>query len=202
MRCSLYPRRLGPIMRWRPCLSAALLLAFVVVSLLSGCGAPVSQGKSEPEWLRPCPKPEIDTSSWVVIDRGKFSFLVPPEFSEVKVQGIDSWVGEFLAADSSAKLTFDWGWYSDPLTRPELVSQSHFESCKEIIGERRARLITLQFGGAGPYGSSVDMRYCAGAAWRDITPGVHLTLVGVARDQRRQEECLAVLRTVRFGNLR
>lgn len=144
----------------------------------------------------------LSASPWAHNAMATMSVCSSPASIEVKVQGIDSWVGEFLAADSNAKLTFDWGWYSDPLTRPELVSQSHFESCKEIIGERRARLITLQFGGAGPYGSSVDMRYCAGAAWRDITPGVHLTLVGVARDQRRQEECLAVLRTVRFGNLR
>jgi hypothetical protein len=138
--------------------------------------------------------PKLDVKSWSPVEQKRFTFSIPPEFREVKAQGIDSWVREFQSADSGVSLSFDWGGYSDPLTKPTYG----VTSCLERIGERRARLVAFSL--PNPYYGEGEggAKYGAGAAWRDIKPGVHLTMFGWARDRRGLDQLLRIFRTVRF----
>jgi hypothetical protein len=142
----------------------------------------------EQESLPPCPPPRIDVTSWVRIDCRTFSLKLPKEFRKVKVRGIDSYVGSFATVDSSATLLFDWGGFSDPLTRIE--GFAYYASCTDSIGGKTARLISATRRGQGDR--------VAAAAWREVVPGVHLTIWCTARDRRGAERLLAALRTVEF----
>jgi hypothetical protein len=153
-------------------------------------------------FIVPCPATDLDTASWTAVKQDRFTFRLPPEFHEVKLDGaVDSWVRQFASIDSTVFVTFDWGWYSDPLTGAEIEHYSESQTCEERIGGRSARIVTLWPLGAGTYGDSDDdRRYGAGAAWRDIKPGVHLTFFGWAADARGLEQLLGIFRTVRFSS--
>ena len=181
----------SPAKQIRPHLPLVLLLLLMPAILDAQGRSP--DGRDESRAIAPCPMPKLDVKSWLPVEQKRFTFSIPPDFREVKVQGIDSWVREFQSADSSVSLSFDWGRYSDPLTR----NDDGVTSCVERIGGREARVITIW--PLGAYGDSLeDARYGAGAAWRDITPGVHLTIFGWARDRRGLDQLLRIFRTVRF----
>lgn len=148
--------------------------------------------RGESGTIAPCPAPKLDVKSWLPVQQKRFTFSLPPDFREVKVRGIDSWVREFQSADSSVSLNFDWGLYSDPLTGP----RDGLTSCEEEIGGRKARVVTTWR--LGYSRGERDTLYGAGAAWRDITPGVHLTMFGSAGNQKGLEQLLGIFRTVRF----
>ena len=187
------PRTLLPI-----CLAVFVSVSGAVASAQK---LPEAAGQGSSQVVTPCPAPELDVASWIWIEQDRFTFRLPPGFHEVKLDGaVDSWVRQFESADSTVFVSFDWGWYSDPLQGPAVESYPHLGACEERIGGRRARIITLWPLGAGSYGSSErDTRYGAGAAWRDITPGVHLTLFGWADDPQGLAQLLRTFRTVRFG---
>lgn len=50
---------------------------------------------------------------WQFVDANSFTLSLPPGWEFNELQGIDSYVGEFVGDD--AKLGFDYGWYSNPL---------------------------------------------------------------------------------------
>jgi hypothetical protein len=165
-----------------------IIMAFGALSL--SCG--VSARSSAEVLIPPCPAPRSNVKSWSRIDAGKFHFLLPSDFREVKVQPIDSYVRCFQTRDSSIIVSFDWGSFSDPLTDNYASRQT--ESCSEQIGGRMARVVT-----SAP-GDRPRMRYIAAAAWRDVTPGTHLTMFGSTTNRRGVRKLLAILRTVRFGD--
>jgi hypothetical protein len=193
------PRKRLPMKRVRShgATIPVVLVSFTFIISIPPCVVPESlqaqdrSGTGNKGWIPPCPRPHVDTSAWKLVNRDKFTFRLPKDFEEIKVQGIDSWVGQFQTSDSSIVVSFDCGSYSDPLTRSELDVSSNFARCEERIGERRARLISFwRFG---------DTRFGAGAAWREIAPKTHLTFFGWARDRRELERLLTIFRTVRFG---
>lgn len=59
------------------------------------------------------------------------------------------------------------------------------------------RIVTMPFSDpdSDPRGAII---LGAGVAWRDITPGVHLTMFGWAREPRGLDQLLGIFRTVRF----
>jgi hypothetical protein len=159
-------------------------------------------GADSSRLIVPCPATNLDTASWTAVKQDRFTFQLPPEFHEIKFDGaVDSWVRQFGSMDSTVFVTFDWGWYSDPLTGADIEHYSNSQACEERIGGRSARIITLWPLGAGTYGESDDdRRYGAGVAWRDIKPGVHLTFFGWATDARGLKQLLGIFRTVRFSS--
>jgi hypothetical protein len=171
-----------------------LVLLLILISGVLGSRGRSPDGRDEGRTMAPCPAPKLDVKSWLSVDQKRFTFSLPPDFREVKVLGIDSWVREFQSADSSVSLSFDWGGYSDPLTKPTYG----VTTCVERIGERQARLVAFslpnQYYGDGEGGA----KYGAGAAWRDVKPGVHLTMIGWARERRGLDQLLRISRTVRF----
>ena len=58
--------------------------------------------------------------NWQRIEAGKaFTFHAPPDLKPVEVQGIDSFVGQYESP--TLTLSFDYGWYSDPMDSEEYV---------------------------------------------------------------------------------
>lgn len=171
----------------------SLVLILLIPGVL-GCPSRSSAGRDERRTVAPCPMPKLDVRSWLPVEQKRFTFSIPPDFREVKIQGIDSWVREFQSADSAVSLKFDWGSYSNPLTTPTYG----VTACVERIGGRQARLVAFML--PNPYFGDGEggAKYGAGAAWRDVKPGVHLTMFGWARDRRVLGQLLRIFRTVRF----
>ncbi len=146
-------------------------------------------------WVPPCPAPRINISSWVRVDCQGFSFLLPRDFRKVEVQGKDSYVGSYEAPDSTGRISFGFGAFSDPLDRFDGFSR--YGSCFEVIGGKEARVISaVRMDGDFPQ----VFRYYLGAAWRDVTPSLGLTFWGETKNLKQVERLLTVLRTVRFDS--
>ena len=170
-----------------------LALLLLMPGVLGCQGRPAGR-IAEGHTVAPCPMPRLDVKSWTLVDQRRFTFRVPPSFREVKGQSIDSWGREFQSTDSTVSLNFGWGQYSDPLTK------AHYgvTSCEEKIGGRKARLIALSLPNPSYGVGDPEAKYCSGVAWRDIKPGVHLTMFGWARDRNGLDQLLRIFRTVRF----
>ncbi len=149
-------------------------------------------------WISFCPSPSVDMSSWKLVDKRRITLRLPKEFVEVQLRGIDSWVGEFRMPDSSVVLSFDWGIHSSPITRTDPDGQAPFDSCEEVIGGKRARLVWAPIINPGPDGARILLGYRARAIWRNVAPGSDLTLLGSARDWHGLEVLLASIRTFQF----
>ena len=172
-------------------LRLALLL---LIPLSLGCQGRPAGGNTGRHTVAPCPMPRVDVKSWLSVEQRRFTFRIPPNFSEVKGQNIDSWGRMFQSTDSTVSLIFDWGQYSDPLTK----ARYGVTSCAERIGGQKARLIALSLPNPSYGVGDAEAKYCAGVAWRDIKPGVHLTMFGWARDRNGLDQLLRIFRTVRF----
>ena len=97
-------------------------LLLLAAALVLGCDASVSPP-------RPAP-PE-----WQTVSAGKaFTFRAPTDLKPVPVQGKDSFVGNY--ASPTLEVTFDYGWYSDPMDREGYASRA-----VQVDG-KSARLVT------------------------------------------------------------
>ncbi|HEC64842.1 MAG TPA: hypothetical protein ENI23_06095 [bacterium] len=54
-----------------------------------------------------------DKTNWEKIITEKFTLYAPPDWKYLQKQGIDSYVGEIK--NSTSSISFDYGWYSNPL---------------------------------------------------------------------------------------
>ncbi|HEX8393383.1 MAG TPA: hypothetical protein VF665_13650 [Longimicrobium sp.] len=136
--------------------------------------------------LPPCgPLPEPDPG-WELRDEGPFSFRLPREYRKQEVHGIDSFVGEYAA--SGRNFLFDYGMYSSSLTEWDAARQFH--ACRDSITGHQVKIVTAH---------EADGRYVAGVVWRELEPGLHLTIHARARTAAQQQEALAAMRTVRFN---
>lgn len=171
------------------------IVQFTIVQFTMVAGP--ERAAADSERVAPCPSPGLDTKLWARIEQKHFTFSIPPDFIEEKVQGIDSWIRSFRAADSSVVFDFDWGGYSDPLARAYEDFQN-FEACGEEIGGRKARIVTICSYGPRPSPNEASFRYAAGVAWREIEPRLHLTIFGWARERKGLDQLLQVYRTVEF----
>ncbi|TSC85764.1 MAG: hypothetical protein G01um101416_783 [Microgenomates group bacterium Gr01-1014_16] len=77
------------------------------------------------------------TSGWQSINTGPFTVSLPPSWKFNKLQGTDSFVGEFVG--NGIKLSFDYGWYSDPLNRYQ--NDPNYFISEEIISNYLAKII-------------------------------------------------------------
>jgi hypothetical protein len=76
------------------------------------------------------------TVIWQKLDAGQFSIFAPPGWEFHKLQGIDSYVGEFVG--DGVRLSFDFGEYSNPLD--EAKSPTYLIS-DEYVGGFKARIV-------------------------------------------------------------
>lgn len=169
------------------------LLTLTTLVSIAGCRSTFAPNAAHVP--APCPAAPLNVSAWTTTDRDDFTFRVPPDFKPVSVQGIDSWVEEFATADSTQVITFDYGGFSDDLHRdPGMYSE--YRSCTEVIGAREALVVVVRL--HNEYSRSQDGTYAAGATWRDVRSGNHLTLWAWTANPANLERLLAMLRTVRF----
>jgi hypothetical protein len=135
---------------------------------------------------------------WQLIDRGVFSFELPPRFRRPSGTGggIDSWVESYSSPDGRQTVSFDYGQWSNELG-PDSDDYSDFAACKDSIGGELATVVTLRI--HDPKHKDRDGLYIAAAAWRSpVSPGAHLTIWTETRDPTSLNVLLTVLRTVKF----
>ncbi len=81
---------------------------------------------------------------WQRLDAGQFSISAPPGWEFHKLQGIDSYVGEFVG--DGVRLGFDFGAYSNPLD--DAKSPTYLIS-DEYVGGFKARIVYPKKSGHG-----------------------------------------------------
>lgn len=171
----------------RSCLTVSVILA------TAGCRTASSDPFAAPA---PCQSPDVTTSAWELVDAGTFTFRIPPGYSRVPIQGIDSFVRVYRDASGDAEVSFDLGWYANDLSfDPE--HHSAYAECTELIGSRHARIVSAVLRGS----SSEPARLLAAASWRNVSDAptpMHLTMWNTARDSSDLRLLRAVLRTVEF----
>jgi hypothetical protein len=171
------------------------LLAAIGISILPSCR---NSHHASILPAAPCASPMVGRGEWQLIDRGVFSFELPPRFRRPAGPGggIDSWVESYPSPDGRQTVSFDYGQWSDPLV-PKRDEFSDFTSCEDSIGRRQATVVTLRI--HDPEHKDRDGLYIAAAAWRSpVMPGAHLTLWTESRDPALLNVLLTVLRTVKF----
>ena len=85
----------------------------------------------------PTPSPSPTPTSWQFIDANSFTLSLPPSWKFNKLQGIDSYVGEFVG--DGIELTFDFGLYSGPRRNDD---DPDYLISYETIDGQRAQIIT------------------------------------------------------------
>ncbi|HEU4882984.1 MAG TPA: hypothetical protein VFT45_12075 [Longimicrobium sp.] len=165
-----------------------------VLGLFSVASVACSQGLRDTHAVDPCTGPGADATGWKVADAGRFRFSVPGEYQHQTVQGVDSYVG-WWSAPGGRNVRFDWGMYSSSLDEPATVLRDRVE-CTTEIGGHRVKLV----GGFDAEGrwEADGRKYVVAAAWRDVHPGVHLTLSATAADAADVPVLLSIIRSVRF----
>ena len=136
-----------------------------------------------------------ETENWQTIDaKGRFSFRLPQEFIEKDTQGIDSYVGEFVG--DSMKVTFDYGWYSNPLNDLESM-QEYFEFNKKIEGFK-AKIVGYKLNQNYYY----YYAYFTGIHFPDINKGkIVLTMIVYYNNSEYKQTAIKILETIRFVNI-
>jgi len=82
----------------------------------------------------------MPAEEWQKIEiKGRFSFSIPPEMKRTSAQDTDSLVGEYRSSNIS--LSFDYGWYSDPL---DYQGRTDYEESFIEIDGRKAKLVTFR----------------------------------------------------------
>lgn len=126
----------------------------------------------------------IAPADWRRVDAGPFSILAPPGWAFHQLQGIDSFVGEFVG--DGVVLKFDYGLYSDPLDRGR---KPVYVVIHKFIGRRRARIVSPRKAGHGITGVYI----------RDVGNSAGLTLWGQNLTSAQQDLALKIFETLRFG---
>lgn len=124
---------------------------------------------------------EVEASGW----RGQrgFALKLPQSWELRELQGIDSYVGEFVG--DGARLHFDYGpfsWNLNPKDDPE----HEYNVAYEKIGEVEAKFIW-------PTDPSVGFT----AVYFSNLGGTHLNIIGERLTQKQQHTAFAIFRSVR-----
>jgi hypothetical protein len=170
------------------------LLAGVFPLWLSGC---LNLDLTSPEPSLPCASSYTAPGEWQTFDFGYFELLAPPEFREIPVQGIDSYVGKLATPDSTRVIGFDWGAYSDPLDRRFYEKNYGYQECYETIGGYPAKSVAFRLTDASWSELYYD-DFFAASSWRSVGGGAHLTVSTISGSPQQQRTMLRVLGSVRF----
>jgi hypothetical protein len=123
-------------------------------------------------------------TGWHKVDAGPFSILAPSGWEFHQLQGVDSYVGEFVG--DGVVLRFDFGGYSNSLKeekKPEYVV------IHKPIGGRPAKIVSPRTPGHG----------ITGVYFRNVGDSNALTLFGHDLTSKQQALVLKIFETLRFG---
>lgn len=118
------------------------------------------------------------------VDAGPFSILAPSGWEFHQLQGVDSYVGEFVG--DGVVLTFDFGRYSNTLKKEKKPA---YVVTHKSIGGRRAKIVSPRVPGHG----------ITGVYFRNAGNASALTLFGKDLTPTQQELALKIFETLRFG---
>lgn len=122
-------------------------------------------------------------SDWKQIDAEWFLISLPPNWNYTKLQGIDSYVGEF--SGDGVTLSFDFGSFSNSLVD---ASDPDYTVTFETIDSQQAKLVVPKALGKGMVGV-----YFGSLSERD-----RLTVEGTDLTANQQETALQIFRSIRF----
>jgi hypothetical protein len=128
--------------------------------------------------------PLSSPSDWHKVDAGPFSILAPSGWQFHQLEGVDSYVGEFVG--DGVVLTFDFDEYSNPLKEEKKPT---YVVIHKSIGGRRAKIVSPRTPGQG----------ITGAYFRNAGNANALTLFGKDLTPTQQELALKIFETLRFG---
>lgn len=159
---------------------------------MASCSHQGAIGQAEPDFHACAAGQDIDTAAWPVVEERDFSFRLPPGFAEDSVQPIDSHVRRW-SNGAGGVLSFDYGWYSSTLA--EFRNNDDATECAVTIGSFGATAATARGFEGDP---RTDGAWIVGVTWRDVRPGVHLTMFGIAPDTALASELMAAMRSTVF----
>jgi hypothetical protein len=123
-------------------------------------------------------------SGWYKVDAGPFSILAPSGWEFHQLEGVDSYVGEFVG--DGVALRFDFGGYSNPLR--EEKKPAYVVIHKSIDGHP-AKIASPRIPGHG----------ITGVYFRNAGNASALTLFGKDLTSTQQDLALKIFETLRFG---
>ena len=127
-------------------------------------------------------------TDWQFIDAG-FTLSLPPEWKFNKLQGTDSYVGEFVG--DGVNLGFDYGRYSSPLTKD---NDPHHIVTYETIDGYKAKIVVPKVVGSGTTG--VYFGDLGGGG--DGIEKIKLQVSGYNLTASQQEIALKIFHTLKF----
>jgi len=125
-------------------------------------------------------------TNWQFVDANSFTLSLPPSWKFNKLQGIDSYVGEFVG--DGTKLGFDYGWYSNSLAEDNDLNHT---VAYETIGGYRAKIVVPKIAGNGT----------TGVYFGDLGGGTQKTrfnIYGENLNASQQETAVKIFRTLKF----
>jgi hypothetical protein len=165
---------------------AAPVVAGTAMLLLAAC--PPHTGAADP-----CAAPFVPVADWQEVGGRAFTMRLPPGLERVRVQGIDSEVGEW--SDTDRRVAYDYGWYSDKLENPPEGARE-LTRCEVTVAGRPVRIVRFR---------SRDGKQVVEAHWPAVGapeeprgPSNTLTIHTEARAARDAELLLAIVHSVRF----
>lgn len=123
-------------------------------------------------------------TGWYKVDAGAFSLFAPPGWEFHQLQGVDSYVGEFVG--DGVVLRFDFGRYSSPLNE---AKEPAYAIAHESIGGFPAKIVSPRTLGHG----------ITGVYFRNVGRSNGLCLWGKDLTSAQQELVLKIFETIRFG---
>jgi hypothetical protein len=143
-----------------------------------------AQGRT-PELSRQANTGEVTPpANWQKVDAGPFSIFAPPGWQFHQLQGVDSYIGEFIG--DGFVLSFDYGLHSNPLKDRKKPAYSVVH---KSIGGRREKIVSPKTPGHG----------LTGLYFHNVGDSAALTLFGRDLTPTQQELGLKIFDTLRFG---
>jgi hypothetical protein len=122
---------------------------------------------------------------WHKVEAGAFSLFAPSGWEFHQLQGIDSYVGEFVG--DGIVLNFDFGRYSNPLNEAQ---EPAYAVVHESIGGSDAKIVSPKRPGHG----------VTGIYFPKVSSSNKLCLYGQNLTSMQQELVLKIFETIRFGS--
>lgn len=128
---------------------------------------------------------------WVQIEvRKAFAFRIPPDLKMKPVKGKDSHVARYES--DSMQLSYDYGWYSDRLTR--YSKREDVKTTETTIDGKKARIVTMHSKTKGS-----PLEYVAAAHFSGLRdPKMRLTFFVRCASSKEQQLAQVIFDSVRF----
>jgi len=131
-----------------------------------------------------------------MIEGKHFSFWIPPDMQPLKVQGIDSYVGEY--SNKEIRIVFDYGWYSESL--PIFSGLLEYEEESIRLNGKKADIATFALRG-DEENTEDPFKFGAAMHVRDLGDGQKkLTMIAKCRDKANVAIAKKILQSVSFQN--